>query len=114
MTVIDDYFAKVEPPQRKELERIRRIVKDVVPEAVEVISYGMPGFKYKGRYLVSFAAFKGHMSLFPGSAPVESFKKELSGYKLSKGTIQFTLDKPLPDDIIKAIISKCVSVINEG
>ncbi len=104
MTVIDDYFEKIEPAQRQELGKIRKIVKELAPETVEVISYGMPGFKYKDHYLLGFNAFKDHMSLFPTSKPVEKFKDKLSEYKLSKGTIQFTLEKPIPEHLIKEIV----------
>ena len=70
MSVVDDYLKNLPEPQKAELERIRKIVKQTVPEAEEVISYGVPGFKYKGKYLITFAAFKDHLSLFPGSAPI--------------------------------------------
>ena len=89
MTVIDQYFANVDPTQRKELERIRTIVKNVAPEAEEVISYGMPGFKYKNKYLIGFNAFKDHLSLFPTSRPVEVYKDQLQDYKLSE--VQYSL-----------------------
>jgi uncharacterized protein YdhG (YjbR/CyaY superfamily) len=104
MTVIDDYLAKIDAPQRAELERIRKIVKTTVPEVKEVISYGMPGFKYKDKYLIAFSAFKDHLSLFPTSRPVEELESKLSKYKLSKGTIQFTLDNPIPESLIKEIL----------
>jgi uncharacterized protein YdhG (YjbR/CyaY superfamily) len=113
MSVIDDYLSNVPEPHKSELERIRQIVKQVVPEAQETISYGMPAFKYKNKPLIYFAAFKNHMSIFPTSGPTEELKDKLKSYKTSKGTIQFTVDKPLPESLItdillirQAIISK--------
>lgn len=104
MPVIDEYLDKIDAPQKTELQRVRSIIKKTVPEAEEVISYGMPVFKYKGRYLVGFSPFKAHMSLFPGSGAVEALKDKLAGYTVSKGTIQFTLDHPLPEPLIKEIV----------
>src|SRR5882672_11738724 len=100
MTVIDDYLNTISSPQKEELERIRAQVKQLAPEAEEVITYGMPGFKYKGKYLISFSAFKDHLSLFPGAGPIEELKDPLQAYTLSKGTIQFTLDHPLSDELL--------------
>ena len=104
MSVIDDYLKDVAEPQRQQLERIRRIVKQTVPDAEEVISYGMPGFKYNKKYLIGFAEFKDHMSIFPASNPVETLKDKLSKFKISKGTIQFTIDNPVPEPIIKEVL----------
>ena len=108
MTVIDDYLAThATPGQRTELERIRTIVRRIVPDAddiEEVISYAIPTINYKGKHLVHFAAFKDHMSIFPTAGPTEALKDKLTGYKVSKGTIQFTLEKPLPESLIREII----------
>lgn len=113
MSVVDDYLKHVPAPQRAELERIRNIVKQTVPDAREVISYGVPGFKYRGKYLITFAAFKDHLSLFPGTTPIEALKSRLAKYKSSKGTIQFTLDNPLPESLIKQITELCVKTITD-
>lgn len=72
-------------------------------EATEAISYGMPAFKYKGT-LVWFAAFSNHCSLFPGASVIKAFTNELEGYKTSKGTIQFPVDKPLPGALVKKMV----------
>lgn len=109
MTVIDDLLVKTEPAQRAELERIRQKVHEVCPGAEEVKTYGMPGFKYNDKYLLSFAAFKDHMSLFPGAEPNAQLEDKLKQYKRSKGTIQFTLDNPLPDDLLTEIVQLCKS-----
>jgi uncharacterized protein YdhG (YjbR/CyaY superfamily) len=105
MSVLDDYLENLTPIQKAELQRVRVIAKQIVPDAEEVISYGMPVLKYKGAYLIGFAAFKDHLSLFPGAEPIEVLKEDLKGFKLSKGTIQFTTDKPLPEPLVKKIIT---------
>ena len=112
MSVIDDYLANVVEPQKVALEHVREIVKQTAPTATEVITYGMPGFKYKGKYLIAFASFKDHLSVFPGAGAIEATKDQLINYKMSKGTIQFTVDKPLPDKIIAKIITIRMSQID--
>jgi uncharacterized protein YdhG (YjbR/CyaY superfamily) len=104
VTDIDSYLANQPENVRDALEKLRQTIKQLVPDAIEVISYQMPAFKYHG-ILVYFAAFKNHCSLFPGNAKIISqFKDELKEFVTSKGTIQFTLEKPIPDDLLKKII----------
>ncbi len=113
MSVIDELLAKSEPADRKALERIRQLIHKVAPDAEEVMTYAMPGFKYKGKYLVAFAAFKDHLSLFPGAGAIAHFQDELADFTTSKGTIQFTLDHPLPDDLVRRIIRQRISEIEK-
>lgn len=113
MSVIDDYLARLPAPHRAALERIRQIVKRDIPDVEEVISYGMPAFKYKHHYLIGFNAFRDHLSLFPTGAPVEVLKGKLTDYKISKGTIQFTLDKPLPEELIIELVRVRQEAINK-
>src|SRR5215472_6059035 len=97
---VDEYLAGVSEPARTTLSKIRAMIRSVAPpETVEVISYRIPMFKYKGM-LMGFAAFKDHCSLFPGGI-VREFKDELKNYRLAKGTIQFPVDKPLPAALVK-------------
>jgi uncharacterized protein YdhG (YjbR/CyaY superfamily) len=102
---VDEYLAGVPEPARSALKHVRAVIQSLVPvETIEVISYGMPTFKYNGM-LVGYAAFKNHCSLFPtGSGVLDQFEKELRGYRTSKGTIQFPSDKPLPDALVKKIV----------
>ena len=101
---VDEYLAGVPEPARSTLNKIRAVIRSVVPrEATEVISYRMPMFKYKGM-LVGFAAFSNHCSLFPGAAPLEAFKDELNDFHTAKGTIQFPVDKPLPAALVKKLV----------
>lgn len=100
---VEAYLDQIPEAQRALLERIRDVVWTEAPEAEEVIAYGIPTFKLSGN-LVHYAAFKNHMSFFPGStAHNGALKDELKGYKIAKGTIQFTLGKPLPDDLVRKI-----------
>jgi len=106
---VDEYLASTPEPARSTLKHVRAVIQSVVPkEATEVISYGMPMFKFNGM-LVGYAAFKNHCSLFPtGSGVIEKFAKDLKRYKTSRGTIQFPSDQPLPDAVIKKIVKQRV------
>jgi len=101
---VDEYLAAVPEPARSTLNKVRAIIRSTVPpEASETISYRIPAFKYKG-VLVWFAAFSNHCSLFPTASVVAMFKEQLKGFTISKGTIQFPLDKPLPTTLIRNIV----------
>lgn len=101
---VDEYLAAVPEPARSAIGKIREAIRSVVPpDATEVISYKIPAFKHK-RVLVWYAAFSNHCSLFPTAAVIELFKDELKGLSLSKGTIQFPLNKPMPIGLIKRLV----------
>jgi uncharacterized protein YdhG (YjbR/CyaY superfamily) len=102
---MDDYLADVAEPDRAPLERIRRVVKELVPQAEEGKSYGMPALKYNKRPLVGFVAAKKHLSLFPFSpAVIDALTDRLDGFELSKGTIRFTAQHQLPDDVLRDVV----------
>lgn len=107
---VDEYISKTPEPAQSTLRHLRSVIRSVVPkETTEVISYGIPMFKFNGM-LVGYAAFKNHCSLFPtGSGVIEKFAKELKGYSTSRGTIQFPPDKPLPDALVKKIVKARVA-----
>jgi uncharacterized protein YdhG (YjbR/CyaY superfamily) len=85
---------------------MREAIRSTVPaEATETISYAIPAFKHK-KVLVWYAAFADHCSLFPTAAVIEAFKKELKGYSMSKGTIHFPIDKPVPTALIKKLVKE--------
>lgn len=110
---VESYLAACPEPHRSTLEKLRATIQSVVPkETTEAISYGMPSFKYKGG-LVAYAAFKNHCSFFPMSGRLlEEFAEELEGYKTSKGTVQFPVDKPLPAALVKKMV-KAKLALNE-
>ena len=101
---VDEYVDDFPPNVREILQNIRRVIKELAPGADESIKYGMPGFKLNGHRLVYFAAWKNHIGFYGASSAVEVFKKELSPYKILKGTIQFPLDKPIPYELIGKIV----------
>lgn len=99
---IDEYIATFPQDIQKILDQIRETIHKAAPKSEEVISYQIPAFR-QNSVLVYFAAFKKHIGFFPTSKAVEVFKKELSGYKTSKGTIQFPFDKKIPLGLISRI-----------
>ena len=101
---VDDYLARLPEDSRMALEKLRRTIRSVVPDSVEVISYQIPTFKYQGRMLVSYAAFSEHCSFFPGAGPIDAHQNELKSYQTSKGTIRFTPSQPLPKSLIKKLV----------
>jgi len=107
---IESYYAAIPEPGRTTLLKVRATIRSIVPpESTEGFYYSMPAFHYHGG-LVAIAAFKDHCSLFPlGSSAIEQFREELKGYQVSKGTIHFPLDKPLPAPLIKKIVKARVA-----
>jgi uncharacterized protein YdhG (YjbR/CyaY superfamily) len=111
---VDEYLAAVPEPARTTLNKIRATIRSIVPpEATEAISYGMPCFKYKGP-VAGYAAFPNHCSFFVMSGTLlDGFQKELAGYSLSKGTIRFPIDKPLPAALVRKLVKARIA-LNEA
>ncbi|HXR40413.1 MAG TPA: DUF1801 domain-containing protein [Terracidiphilus sp.] len=107
---VEAYLAQVPEPARTTLEKLRATIRAAAPkQATEAISYRIPSFQYKGG-LVAYAAFKRHCSFFPmGSSAIEEFAEELKSYRVSKRTIQFALDKPLPAGLVKRMVRACAA-----
>jgi uncharacterized protein YdhG (YjbR/CyaY superfamily) len=107
---VEAYLARVPEPARTTLEKTRAMIRAAAPkEATEAISYRIPSFQYKGG-LVAYAAFKDHCSFFPmGARAIEEFAGELKEYRVTKGTIHFALDKPLPAGLVKKMVKACVA-----
>jgi len=111
---VEEYLAALPEEQRAALEGLRATIRAAAPDATETISYGMPAFKDQGRSLVAYAAFKHHCSFFPMSGSVmKTFEDALKTYGTSKGTIRFTVDRPLPDALVKKLV-KAKIVENEA
>ena len=100
---IDDYIKSYPESVQAILEKIRQTIRRVAPEATELISYQMPAFEQNG-VLVWFGAFKKHIGFYPKASGIVAFRKELSPFKFSKGSIQFLLDKAIPYDLIEKIV----------
>jgi uncharacterized protein YdhG (YjbR/CyaY superfamily) len=101
---VDDYFSSVDATTAAVFERIRRALLEVAPEAEQGMSYGMAALKVEGRPLLGFRAAKQHLSIFPFSPEVVAAVSErLENFDLSKGTIRFTAEKPIPDEVVREI-----------
>jgi uncharacterized protein YdhG (YjbR/CyaY superfamily) len=100
---VDAYIAGFPPEVRAVLRRMRATIRKAAPDAVEKISWGMPAYSLDGM-LTFFAAFKGHVSFFPGPEGIEKFKRELAPYGTSKGTVRFPLGTPVPYGLIGRIV----------
>ena len=103
--MIDEYLQELADDERAALQPVVDQVRALVPGAEEGRSYGMPAFRYRGKALLGFAAAKQHLSLFPFSpAAVESVQNELAGFSLSKGTVRFTPDRPVPPAVVEQMV----------
>lgn len=103
-TSIDEYIAGFPKETQKLLQQIRAMIKNTVPAAEETISYAIPTFTLNNTYLIYFAGYKNHISIYPVPTGNAAFEKEIAGYKSGKGTAQFSLEKPLPVNLIIKII----------
>lgn len=100
---IEEYIDTFPKNVRDILQKLRQTIKVAAPEAEETISYQMPAFKLNG-ILVWFAAFKNHIGFYPKVSAIEAFNEKLTGYKVSKGTIQFPLKEPIPYELVAEIV----------
>lgn len=99
---VESYIATFPKKTQELLEQMRQTIKKVAPTATEKIGYGIPTFVLDGN-LVHYAGYKNHIGFYPGAAGIEQFKEELSIYKGAKGSVQFSLDKPLPLRLVSEI-----------
>lgn len=100
---IDAYIASFPPATQKILQQVRETIQKAAPEAKEKISYAMPAFELHGN-LVYFAAYDKHIGFYALPSGNAAFQKELSAYKMGKGSIQFPIDEPMPIDLIAKIV----------
>ncbi|MEC0125559.1 iron chaperone [Paenibacillus pabuli] len=101
--LVDDYISQFPSDVQIKLQALRQMIRDSAPNAVEKISYKMPTYAEHGN-LVHFAAYSKHIGFYPGASGIEAFKEELSRYKGAKGSVQFPLDQPLPEELIRRIV----------
>ena len=103
-TTIEEYMEQLPAERQKPMQDLRTTILENLPKGFEeTISYGIPTFKLHGN-LVHYAAYKNHIGFYPGAAGIEIFKDKLARYKLSKGTVQFPIDEPIPFDLIREIV----------
>jgi uncharacterized protein YdhG (YjbR/CyaY superfamily) len=111
----DEYLASVPEPEKAALERIRRFVHRVVPDAEEGTSYGMPAFRCRQRPLLGFRVSKNHLSVVPFSPEaIDAARETLAGFDLSKGTVRFTPDKPVPEAALEQLLRRRLLEIEGG
>jgi uncharacterized protein YdhG (YjbR/CyaY superfamily) len=113
---IEAYLAKVPAPRRAALEDLRRTIRAAAPEAVEAIVYSMPGFRYRGQFLVSYAAWARHNAFYPLSASVQAAHADAfaaGGLRASKGTIQFGPTDRMPAVIVEATLRERMAAIDQ-
>jgi len=100
---ISDYILNQDSKQKKVLLEIRTVIKKILPNAEERMSYGVPSFKLDGKSIL-YAAFRKHVGIYPDPSIIEIFSADLKEYETSKGTIKFDLEKPIPFDLIEKIV----------
>jgi uncharacterized protein YdhG (YjbR/CyaY superfamily) len=101
---IDDYIKTFSPEVQLILEKIRKTIQKEAPEAVESIGYQMPAFKFNGKYIIYFAAYKNHIGFYPIPRGDAAFENKLAPYIKGKGTVQFPLTKPIPYGLVKNMV----------
>src|SRR5947208_4245907 len=102
---VDEYLRGLKEPKRSTLQSLRRTIIEIVPEAEEVISYRVPAFRVGGKTIAGFAAFKDHLSYLPFSGSIlEQLGDELEGYTMTKSSLHFPVDRPLPKALVKKLI----------
>jgi uncharacterized protein YdhG (YjbR/CyaY superfamily) len=111
---IDEYITLQIPEVQPLLRKLRETVAEAVPGAAEVISYAMPAFKFKGKILVYFAVHKSHIGFYATPSANIAFREELSGYKTSKGAVQFPFDRPVPYELIRRMVLYKMEEINKS
>lgn len=110
---VDEHIAALPADRRAWLQQLRETIRAAAPDAVEVMTYNMPGFKQNGRFLVSYEAFKRHYSLFPASDPViAAGGDELRPLVRSRGTISFPIAMPVPVELVTRIVRARVAEVS--
>ena len=114
MGTVEDALAALDEPARRCLQHVVEIARSIAPDTTEGMSYGMPALKLDGKPLFAAVQAAKHLSIFPFSGTVvETVAGRLEGYSLSKGTIRFTADHPLPDDVLEDIVRLRIAEIRK-
>ena len=106
MGEVSEYVAGLDEPVRSAIDAVYRVARETVPDAVEGVGYGMPALRYREKALLSVMAAKAHIGLYPFSpAVIEQSADALDGFDRAKGTIRFTAERPLPDEVVRRLVS---------
>jgi uncharacterized protein YdhG (YjbR/CyaY superfamily) len=112
---IDAYIAKQDEPKRSTLMALRKTILEIVPNAEECISYGLPAFRLEGKVVAGFGAFKKHLSYLPHSGSVlPQMKEDLTSYSWSSGALQLPIDAPPPKRLVEKLIALRMQQIKEN
>ncbi len=112
---VDDYLAALEEPKRSTLQALRQTILEILPEAEQVISYGVPAFRVCGKTVAGFAAFKNHVSYLPFSGSVLGrCGDDLGGYEMTKSSLHFAVDDPLPRPLVEKLLAARLEEIERG
>ena len=107
---VSAYLKRLPPRQRAALQRLRREIRAVARGAEDCIAYQIPGLRYRGKVIASYAAWKDHCSFFPGGI-VTKFRRELKGFETAKGTIHFQPDRPIPARLVRKIAKARIAML---
>jgi uncharacterized protein YdhG (YjbR/CyaY superfamily) len=112
LATIDDYLAPLPEADRAALEGLRQTIKSAAPDATESIGYGIPGFKYKGKHLISLGAWKNHLAVYGmNSIVAQEYPNDPDEFDIAGGTIRFTADKPLPPELVEKLVQARIEAI---
>ena len=111
---IDEYIGGFPVEVQEILQKVRETIHRAAPKAEETISYNMPTFNLNGHYLIYFAGYKHHISLYPAPSGVPEFREEIAPYESGKGTLKFPLDKPIPYGLIRRVVKHRIKESEAG
>ena len=112
---VDEYLRGLDEPKRSTLEALRRSILEIVPDAEQVISYRVPAFRVSGKTVAGFAAFKDHLSYLPFSGSVlGQLGDQLKGYAMTKSSLHFSVDRPLPKSVVRKLIAVRLAELREA
>lgn len=114
MSAVTDYIEKLSPQEKTVFGHLRDLVHEVVPDAEDAYSYGLPTYKYKGKYLLAFASNKKFLSIYPGGYAIDAVGGELKKFATGRGTLSFTPDNQIPDESLLLVIKFCKDWIDEN